>query len=136
MSRIGVAVVNWNTRDLLRECLTSAVRDGATDIVVADNGSSDGSIEMVTREFPSVTLLVNPSNPGYGAAANAAMQKCTSAYILALNSDTTVRPGALSALADYLDDHARVGVVGPRLLNSDGSLQRSLSSDSRHLYPE
>jgi len=92
---------------------------------VADNGSTDGSIEMVAREFPAVKLLVNPSNPGYGAAVNSAVRQCTSPYVLALNSDTVVQPGTLRALTDYLDRHSRAAVVGPRLLNPDTSLQRS-----------
>jgi GT2 family glycosyltransferase len=125
MSVTGVVVVNWNTREFLRECLASVLRDGATDVVVADNGSTDGSAELVAREFPSVTLLVNPSNPGYGAASNAAVRRCSSEYVLVLNSDTVVQPGALAALAAYLDRHPAAGIVGPRLLNPDGSLQKS-----------
>lgn len=125
MTGMAVVVVNWNTRELLRACLTSAFADGATEVVVADNGSTDGSVEMVGREFPSAILLVNPNNPGYGAAMNAAIRRCSSDYVLALNSDTVIQPGALRALASYLDRTPRAAIVGPRLLNPDGSLQRS-----------
>ncbi|HEY9504914.1 MAG TPA: glycosyltransferase, partial [Gemmatimonadales bacterium] len=72
MSHMAVAVINWNTRDLLRTCLQSALVDGAQEVVVIDNGSYDGSIDMMRREFPSVRLKVLPSNPGYGAASNIA----------------------------------------------------------------
>lgn len=125
MNDMGVAIVNWNTRDLLRQCLVSVFDDGAIEVVVADNGSTDGSVEMVAREFPQVILLVNADNPGYGAAANTAIRRGSAPYVLALNSDTILRRGALRALAGYLDQHPRAAIVGPRLRNPDGSLQRS-----------
>ena len=126
MSRMAVAVINWNTRDLLRTCLQSALTDGAQEVVVIDNGSYDGSIDMMRREFPSVRLKVLPSNPGYGAASNIAFRLCTAEYVLLLNSDTQIRPGALAALTRALDDQPQVGIIGPRLENPDGSLQRSV----------
>jgi GT2 family glycosyltransferase len=126
MTPIAVAVVSYNTCDVLRACLDSVVSDAAdVELVVADNGSTDGRLEMVRREFPRARLLVDRSNPGYGAAANAAVAACEAAYVLLLNSDTVLRAGTIAALAAYLDAHPRVGIVGPRLLNPDGSLQRS-----------
>jgi GT2 family glycosyltransferase len=126
MSRMAVAIINWNTRDLLRACLATVLAERAEEVVVVDNGSYDGSIEMVRREFPTVRLKVLPSNPGYGAASNIAFRLCTAEYVLLLNSDTEVRPGALAALTRALDARPRVGIVGPRLENVDGSLQRSV----------
>jgi GT2 family glycosyltransferase len=125
MKRMAVAIVNWNTRDLLRACLQSAAVEAPAEMVVVDNGSSDGSAEMVEREFPGVMLEVDRANPGYGAASNRALRRCRAEYVLLLNSDTILRPGALAALTDFLDRHPRVGIVGPRLLNPDGTLQRS-----------
>lgn len=130
MSSIGVAVISYNTRELLRSCLASAVADGAVEVVVADNGSTDGSIEMVRAEFPQAVLLVDRSNPGYGGASNAAIAACRAEYVLLLNSDTVLRPGALASLRRYLDDHPRAAIVGPRLLNPDGTLQSSI-----HQFP-
>lgn len=130
MSTMAVAVVNYNTRAHLRACLASAFEDCATRVVVADNGSTDGSIEMVTTEFPRAILLVDASNPGYGGAANAAVARCDTDYVLLLNSDTVLRRGALVALRAYLDGHPRAAVVGPRLVNTDGTLQRSM-----HQFP-
>ncbi|HKU63110.1 MAG TPA: glycosyltransferase family 2 protein [Gemmatimonadales bacterium] len=126
MGRMAVAIINWNTRDLLRACLQSAMADGAHEVIVVDNGSYDGSIDMVRREFPSVRLKVLPSNPGYGAASNIAFRLCTTEYVLLLNSDTEIRPGALAALTGALDGHPQVGIFGPKLENPDGSLQRSV----------
>jgi N-acetylglucosaminyl-diphospho-decaprenol L-rhamnosyltransferase len=126
MSRMAVAIINWNTRDLLRAALTSCLAERPEEVVVVDNGSYDGSIDMVRREFPSVRLKVLPSNPGYGAASNIAFRLCTAPNVLLLNSDIEIRPGALAALTRALDERPHVGVVGPRLENPDGSLQRSV----------
>jgi GT2 family glycosyltransferase len=130
MSDVSVAVISYNTRELLRRCVTSALDDGATDVVVADNGSTDGSVEMLHEEFSRVRVFVDRSNPGYGGASNAAIERCRSPYVLLLNSDTVLCPGALAALGTYLDAHPRAAVVGPRLRNPDGTLQRSL-----HQFP-
>lgn len=128
MSEIAVAVVNYNTRGALRQCLDSVRADGPSELaelVVVDNGSTDGSPEMVAEEFPGVELYVDRSNPGYGAAGNRALAETGAPIVLLLNSDTRLRPGALAALRTHLDEHSRTGLVGPRLLNPDGSLQPS-----------
>jgi GT2 family glycosyltransferase len=92
---------------------------------VVDNGSTDGSIELVRERFARVRLLVSQRNRGYGAAANAAIEACETPAVLVLNSDTRLEPEALTTLGRYLDEHPRAAVVGPRLVNADGSLQRS-----------
>jgi N-acetylglucosaminyl-diphospho-decaprenol L-rhamnosyltransferase len=132
---IAVAIVNWNTRELLRTCLRGVLAEEPAKVVVADNGSQDGSVEMVRQDFPSVTLIVSPENPGYGAASNRAISHCEAEYVLLLNSDTELRPGALRTLRGYLEGHERVGVVGPRLLNPDGTLQESCFPFPRPLLP-
>ena len=130
MTDIAVAVISYNTREYLRHCLASVLAAGAREVVVADNGSTDGSVEMLRDEFPSVVLIVDPTNPGYGGASNVAIAQCRAPYVLLLNSDTVLQPDALDALSRYLDDHPRTAVVGPRLLNPDGTLQRSI-----HQFP-
>ena len=124
-SRMAVAVISWNTRELLRRCLTTILDESPEEVVVVDNGSSDGSIDMVRTEFPHVRLELLPHNPGYGAAANVAFACCRAEYVFLLNSDVELRPGALHALVAHLDRCGRAGIVGPRLLNSDGTLQKS-----------
>jgi GT2 family glycosyltransferase len=94
-------------------------------MVVVDNASSDGSAEMVRAEYPWVTLHANKANLGYGAAANQAIASCTAEYVLLLNSDTLLQTGALMALSGYLDLHPRAAIVGPRLVEADGTLQAS-----------
>jgi N-acetylglucosaminyl-diphospho-decaprenol L-rhamnosyltransferase len=123
--RMAVVVVNWNTRDLLRECLRSALAEAPPQVVVVDNGSTDGSAEMVGTEFPQVVLRVLQTNPGYGAGCNAGIALTRTEYALLLNSDTVLAPGALGALTARLDASPRVAVLGPRILNPDGTVFRS-----------
>ncbi|HEX5761380.1 MAG TPA: glycosyltransferase family 2 protein [Thermoanaerobaculia bacterium] len=125
---VAVVVVSFNTRDLLRACLESVRAElggGSGELVVVDNASTDGSAGMVREEFPEARLLANDGNPGFGAAANQGLAACRSPYAMLLNGDTWLRPGALAALARYLDENPRAGIVGPRLLNPDGTLQPS-----------
>jgi len=124
MTPTAVAIVNYNTRDHLRECLETVLPQRPAEIVVVDNDSSDGSVEMMRERFPNVRLI-QAENRGYGAAANLAFAASSAPYVLLLNTDTLLRPGALEALVEYLDDNPQAGVVGPRLLNPDGSLQPS-----------
>jgi glycosyltransferase involved in cell wall biosynthesis len=125
MSDIAVAVVSYQTKALLRDCLASVVADSPAEVVVVDNASSDGSAAMVRDEFPDVVLRANIDNPGYGAAANQAIAATGAAYVLLLNADTRVESGALAALARYLDDNPGVGLAAPKLLHPDGSPQPS-----------
>lgn len=125
MSGVSVVVVNFNTREDLARCLASVCAAGPEAVVVADNGSTDGSREMVEASFPRATLLRLDHNPGYGGAANRAIALTTAPAVLLLNSDTVLRPDTLAVLGAALDRHERAGVIGPRLLNLDGTLQPS-----------
>ena len=125
---LAVAVVSYDTRALLEACLRSVREARPAELVVVDNGSTDGSIEAVRQGFPEARLLVNEVNRGYGAAANQAIAQTTAAAVLLLNSDTEIAPDALTALGRYLAEHPVAGVVGPRLADADGGLQRSTFS--------
>jgi N-acetylglucosaminyl-diphospho-decaprenol L-rhamnosyltransferase len=122
---ISVVVVSFNTRELLERCLRSVIAAAPVETVVIDNGSTDGSIELVGDVFSACRLIVNERNRGYGAAANEGIAACSTPAVLLLNSDTVLAPDALSAVGRYLAEHPRVAVAGPRLVNGDGSLQRS-----------
>lgn len=128
---VGVAIVSYNTCALLRDCLQSlATCTIPLAVAVVDNGSRDDSVEMVRREFPQVQLIVPDNNLGFARGTNVAMRAlCASqpsiTTMLMLNPDTVVHPGAIEALVAFLDVHPRVGVVSPRLHNSDGTLQRA-----------
>jgi GT2 family glycosyltransferase len=134
MSAIAVAIVNHNTREDLRACLTSVRQAGATEVVVVDNASSDGSAALVWEEFPEVTLCANQANTGYGSAANQAITHCRAEHILLLNSDTLIQPHTLDILDNYLSTHPRVAIAGPRLQNPDGTLQPSAYPFPTPLY--
>jgi N-acetylglucosaminyl-diphospho-decaprenol L-rhamnosyltransferase len=94
-------------------------------VLVVDNGSSDGSVDLVRDRFPGVLLIANASNRGFSAANNQGVEQARGRYLLLLNSDAEVEPAALRALVAYADEHPPAGVIGPKLLNPDGTLQPS-----------
>lgn len=125
---LSIVIVNWNTRDVVCECLRSI--DAAAPAVtletwVVDNASVDGSVAALRQEFPHVKLIANAGNVGFARANNQAIEQARGRHVLLLNSDTLVTPGALDAMVQFLDDHPTTGVVGPLTLNPDGSLQVS-----------
>ena len=125
---LSICILSWNTSDLLRACLQSIYADpqsGEWEVVVVDNNSGDQSPAMVTSGFPQVRLLLNPSNLGFAAGNNRAMEVARGDHLLLLNSDTRVEPGALGRMADFLSANPQVGAVGPKLLSEDGSVQLS-----------
>jgi GT2 family glycosyltransferase/glycosyltransferase involved in cell wall biosynthesis len=126
---VSVIIVNWNTRDLLRDCLASLMEHtrGCTyEIIVVDNASADGSAEMVRQAFPSVQLLVNDRNRGFAAGCNQGLARAVGRYLLLLNSDTRLDEDAVAGLVAFLDAHPRAGLVGCGLRNADGSTQPSV----------
>lgn len=128
MLDLSVIIVNYNTRDMTLECLRTLIGrlEGlSTEVLLVDNGSSDGSADAVASAFPTVKLIRSNHNLGFGAGNNMALRQSSGKYFLLLNSDAFPRPGALPALVQYLEKNPDVGVVGPRLLNADGSLQIS-----------
>lgn len=125
---MAVTVVNYNTFEHLRKCLYSVEPEAPQEVYVVDNASTDGSLEMVKAEFPGTHVIANQGNPGYGTAANQAIFQTGAKYVLLLNSDTCIQPGTLSNLSGYMERHPHAAVVGPRLVNPDGSLQPSCYS--------
>ena len=128
MIDLSIIIVNWNTRDLLAQCLQSVydtVRGLEFEVFVVDNASTDGSAAMVRERFPQVQLIENGENVGFARANNQAIERSTGHYVLLLNSDTVVTPGAIEALVKFADLRPDAGAVGPQLLNGDGSFQAS-----------
>ncbi|MHB1295235.1 MAG: glycosyltransferase family 2 protein [Anaerolineae bacterium] len=128
MTDLSIAIVNWNTRVLLADCLRSVQRCAdalAVETFVVDNASTDGSAAMVRETFPEVRLIANSDNVGFARANNQAIRQITGRHVMLLNSDTEVHAGALAALVRFLDDHPDAGGAGPFLENADGSLQPS-----------
>jgi N-acetylglucosaminyl-diphospho-decaprenol L-rhamnosyltransferase len=129
--KLTIVIVSWNTRDLLARCLASVLEDARelprvkVEVCVVDNASTDGSPEAVRERFPSVRLIENRENVGFARANNQAIQATTGAYVLLLNPDTELVPGALEALVRFVDGHPRAGAAGARLVHPDGTLQPS-----------
>lgn len=126
MGRISVVIVAWQVRELLRGCLASIAtheKRDALDVWVVDNASTDGTAAMVATEFPWVRLVALDHNPGFAAGNNVALRRAAGDVCILLNPDTELQNDALTTLATYLRAHPEVGVVGPRLLNPDGSSQ-------------
>ncbi|BCX02979.1 MAG: glycosyl transferase [Candidatus Roseilinea sp.] len=130
---IAVLIVSWNVRELLRACLLSLQRYPATSheqsIIVVDNASGDGTLEMLYRDFPEVCVVANPTNRGFTGGNNDGLRKIDSIldpdFILLLNPDTEVTPGALDALLACAEAHPQAGVIGPQLRYPDGDVQSS-----------
>ena len=126
---LSISIVNWNTKDILRNCLMSIYKSThkiSYEIFVVDNASSDGSPEMVEKRFPQVKLIRNKENLGFARANNQAIKLSNGRYILLLNSDTIVLDGALDKMVEFMNDRPDAGAAGCRLLNPDGSLQKSI----------
>ena len=123
---VSISIVAYQSRELLRECLHSIqsnVRDLHLEIIVVDNGSDDGTVEMLSRHYPDVRLIRNDRNAGFARPNNQAIQASHGKYILLLNPDTIVLPQALEQLVEFADAHPQIGIVGPKVLNRDGTMQ-------------
>jgi hypothetical protein len=128
---LSVIVVNWNTKELLRECLLSVRRNSEglrLETCVVDNGSTDGSPDMIRAEFPNVHLLANESNQGFARAVNRALKQAHGRLYLLLNSDTRVLPETLPRMVTFLDGEERTAVCGAQLIYEDGRLQNSVGN--------
>ncbi len=128
---ISVIIVNWNTRELLRNCLESVYRtlwNGISfEIFVVDNGSTDGSGEMVRRDFSAVRLIENEMNRGFAAANNQALTAMSGRYALLLNSDAVLAGNAVPELFQFMETCPEAGMACGQLLNADGSNQNSIA---------
>lgn len=122
---LSIVIVNWNTGDLLRDCLTSVYAsegDFAFEVVVVDNCSQDSSCSVVRDEFPWVHLIESEINGGYACANNLGLRRLLARYYLLLNTDTILPPRALQEMLEFMNAHPEVGIAGPKLVMSDGSL--------------
>ena len=128
--RLSVCIVNWNTRDYLRECLTALFQYPPTraelEVIVVDNASEDDSAEMARAEFPTVRLIANQDNKGYAEGNNQALAQATGDYLLLLNPDVVVHPESLSNALEFMVVHSEASALGCRLRGKDGATQRSV----------
>jgi GT2 family glycosyltransferase len=140
---LSIIIVNWNTRNLLAQCLESLQNDLdmsshlKAETFVVDNASTDGSAQMVQEQFSWVRLIENKENVGFALANNQAIRQSTGRYVLLLNPDTEVKSGTLETLMGFMEAHPEAGAAGSRLLNPDGTLQTScypLPTPSREFW--
>lgn len=128
---LSIVIVNWNTKDLLRNCLKSIYRETngiSYEVFVVDNASSDGSPEMVETKFPKVRRIKNERNLGFARANNQAFPLSRGRYILLLNPDTLILDKAINRMVCFMDSYPRVGLAGCRLSNPDSTLQPSCAN--------
>jgi GT2 family glycosyltransferase len=126
---LSVLIVNWNTCELLRTCLHSIHKFPPSEpfeVIVVDNASSDGSAEMVQREFPQVVLVPSPTNSGYARGNNMAFAAAAGEWLLTLNPDTEIMDSSLQGAIDLLRANPKMGCLGARLVHPDGRTQKSV----------
>jgi len=124
--KLSIIIVNYNAEKFLLECLDSIyaqTKQISFDVWVVDNNSMDTSVPMVQQNFPQVNLIENKENAGFIKANNKGILASKGTYVLSLNNDTVVLPGALEKLVDFMDRHPDAGACGAKVLNADGSIQ-------------
>jgi GT2 family glycosyltransferase len=124
---VSVCIVTYKAKDVLRDCLRSLCENTALpyEIIVVDNGSGDDLAGMLQSKFPTARLIENTTNMGYTAPMNQALHCARGRYLMQLNPDTYMLPGALDQLVTFMETHPKVGICGPKVLNRDHTLQRS-----------
>ena len=126
MIDLSICIVSWNTKDLLRQCLKSVYHftNGINfEIIIVDNGSSDGTVEMLKTEYSQCQLIQSHKNLGFARANNLAVKNSNGRYILYLNPDTELTSNSLYTLSEFLEQNSEYGAVGPKLIFQDGSIQ-------------
>jgi GT2 family glycosyltransferase len=124
---ISFCIVSYNSHGLLEACLASLEKNHPKtkfEVVIVDNHSSDGSVEMVHRSYPKCILDVLPSHEGYTRAMNHALKRACGQFLVQLNPDTIIQPGVWDVLIEFMNDHGNVGICTPKVLNQDGTLQK------------
>lgn len=141
MIDVSIIIVNHNARILLSETITSLFQSTNSlsfETILVDNASTDGSVSAIKRRFPEVTVLENPENFGFAKANNKAIRMSQGRYILLLNPDTVVQPGAIETIVNFMDFHPDIGICGPKIVLPDGKLdapcRRSCKTPAIYLY--
>jgi len=128
MLDLSFVVVSWNAKQYLVECLKSIENEATSfryEIIVVDNGSSDGTVEILQANFTDVVLICNGENLGFAKANNIGIKKCKGKYICLINSDVKLMQGCIFSMVQYLNTYPSIGILGPRIFNSDLTKQNS-----------
>lgn len=126
--KLSIVILNYKSQGHLRQGLRYLKTSSfpfELEVIVVDNGSGDNSAAVTAKEYPSAVYIGLPKNRGYSTGNNVGLRQATGDYIMILNPDTSIVPGAIEELIKYLDEHSRVGIVAPKLINPDGSTQLS-----------
>ncbi len=124
---LSVCIVTYQARDWLHGCLESLYKNNKTsslEVIVIDNGSTDGIQEMLTLDYPDIQFTANKTNEGYTRPMNRSLGIAQGRYLMQLNPDTVILPEAFDQLISFMDQHPQVGICSPKVLNSDGTFQR------------
>ncbi|HVN53468.1 MAG TPA: glycosyltransferase family 2 protein, partial [Anaerolineaceae bacterium] len=125
--KLSICIVTYRSRELLRSCIQSILENHPQqdcEIIVVDNCSDDGTVEMLRSNFPFVQVIENSSNRGYTGPMNQAFRLARGDYVVQLNPDTVIQPAAFERMLRFMDDHSNVGICSPKVLNRDGTLQK------------
>ena len=126
--KLSIVIICWNDWKVIEDCLRSIFESTHTveyEVIVSDNGSTDGSVEKIRRQFPTVRLVENRANLGFAKGNNAGIQEALGEYVLILNPDTIIHDGSLDRWVEFADRHPEAGAFGCRVTNPDGSYQRA-----------
>jgi len=126
--KLSIVIVNWKTKELTAAAIASVFAQTKAllfEVILIDNNSGDGSVEALRAQFPQITIIANEHNLGFGRANNQGMRQAKGQYVMLLNSDTVVLDHALEKMVAYLDEHPEVMMVGPKVLNADGTFQHA-----------
>lgn len=123
--RLSIVLLTWNSKSFIQDCLDSLLSQIPSDgeIIIIDNGSTDGSKELIRQQYPDALLIENDENRGVGPARNQGLRIAKGEYILVLDIDTIVQPGGIQALVQGMEEHQEVGLSGAKLVGPDGELQ-------------
>ena len=122
---LSIVVVTWNGKRFVDENFGSILADLrglSAEVIAVDNASTDGTAEMIAERYPEVELIRSPTNLGFARGNNLAIRKSQGKYVCLVNPDVRILPGCFRTLVDYLEQNPKVGVVGPKTFNADGSL--------------
>jgi hypothetical protein len=125
-NKLSVIIVTWNSQRFIENCLDSVLREVNRmnyEIFIVDNASEDLTVELIQSRFPEITLIKNEKNVGFAAANNQAIHQSTGELVLLINPDAVILPGALMKMMAFIEQNPSVGIVGPKILNDDGSIQ-------------
>ncbi len=125
---LSIVILNYKSKGLVKQCVKTiglAAPKPSYEIIVVDNDSRDGTGEMLAALFPHVKFIQSPANLGYAAGNNLGIKAATGRYVVIMNPDITVRPGSFEAMVAFMDLNPDVGIMGPKLVHPDGSLDAS-----------